>query len=203
MTPVVRSLTQGDIPAVVALQRLCFPAPFSEEYLWTECHLIAHLMKFPEGQLVAEVNGQVVGSASAVRISEANWHAHASWEATVGGFEFDHFDADGSTLYGADISVDPRFRGMGIGRALYAARFNLVRQLGLIRYGTACRMPDFQTKAAGMSPSAYAFAVREGGHADRTLTPLLRYGLSLVTVLEDYMEDEESGNAAALLEWTP
>jgi hypothetical protein len=38
---------------------------------------------------------------------------------------------------------------------------------------------------------------------DRTLTPLLSYGLTFLGVIENYMEDVESGDAAALLEWLP
>ena len=38
---------------------------------------------------------------------------------------------------------------------------------------------------------------------DRTLSVLLRYGLKFLDVIENYMPDEESGNAAALLEWIP
>ena len=42
-----------------------------------------------------------------------------------------------------------------------------------------------------------------GVRVDRVLTPLLRYNLTFIETHESYMEDEESGNAAALLEWTP
>ncbi len=193
------------LSGVVALQRFCFPPPFPEEYLWREEHLERHLAVYPEGQYVAlDEVGRVVGSASACRIPEERWLAHLPWEETLGGFFFEGFDPNGSTLYGADISVHPEHRGMGVGRKLYAARFELVRNSGLARYGTACRMPDFARHRDNFAtPADFARAVQEGVVTDRTLTPLLRYGLSLIEVLEDYMLDEESGNAAALLEWTP
>jgi hypothetical protein len=54
-----------------------------------------------------------------------------------------------------------------------------------------------------LSGPEYAFAVVQGTVTDQTLTPLLRYGLALVDVIEEYMEDMESGHAAALLEWRP
>ena len=38
---------------------------------------------------------------------------------------------------------------------------------------------------------------------NRTHRALLRYGLTFLGVIHDYMEDEESANAAALLEWKP
>lgn len=198
---IVVPLQPEHFDAVVALQRECFPAPFPEAFLWTSAHLAVHLSRFPAGQLVCLVEGGVVGSASAALISEEVWTAHLSWEETLGGFDFSGHDPSGTTLYGADISVSPSWRGKGVGRALYAARFDLVRQLALVRFGTACRMPD--CAASGLPPESFARAVASGERVDRTLTPLLRYGLTLAAVLPDYMEDEESLNAAALLEWIP
>jgi GNAT superfamily N-acetyltransferase len=106
-------------------------------------------------------------------------------------------------LYGLDISVHPRHRGKGLARALYEARFHLVRSLGLARYATACRIPDYHLHSSVLSPESYAELVEKGALIDRTLTPLLRLGLRLVGVCREHMEDWESRNAAALLEWTP
>lgn len=194
------------IPGAVALQRACFPEPFPEELLWNRDHLTRHIELFPEGQLVALVGNAVVASASATRISEDNWQSHGSWEETVGGPFLETYDPTGSTLYGLDISVHPDSRGLGIGRQLYKRRFQLVRDLGLTRYGTACRMPDFQTYAQehpGTSVDQYAELVVRKQATDRTLSPLLHYGLTYLGVIQGYMEDRESDNAAALLEWRP
>lgn len=202
MSFVVRPLAPGDLDGVVALQQACFPQPFPQEHLWQRAHLSAHLERFAAGQFVAVAEGRVVGSASSAIIGESTWQAQLGWADTLGGFGFEHHDPDGSTLYGADISVAPEFRGQGVGRALYQARFDLVRALALARYGTACRVPGFSSSSIA-DPSAYVDQVVSGGRSDRTLTPLLRYGLRVVDVLRGYMPDEESGDAAALLEWTP
>ncbi len=149
---------------------------------------------------------QIVGSASNTRISEDKWHAHKSWDETVGGPFLTNFDPKGSTLYGLDISVHPAWRGKGVGRALYQARFGLVRTQGLTRYGTACRIPGYlnwSLTAEDPSPEKYVAEVVAQRAADRTLTPLLRYGLRFLDVIHDYMDDEESANSAALLEWKP
>lgn len=195
-------MERADIEGAVALQRACFPPPFPGDLLWRPEHLVRHIEVFPEGQWVVEADDRVVASASAVRISEAAWEAHSDWDATVGGFFFGNYDPLGSTLYGADISVHPDWRGRGLGRMLYGARFQVVRELGLRRFGTACRLPGFA--ASGIDgPTRYAEEVALGRRTDRTLTPLLRYGLRLAGTIEGYMDDEESGNAAAILEWTP
>ena len=46
-------------------------------------------------------------------------------------------------------------------------------------------------------------AVNSGEITDRTLTPLTKMGLTYKGIIENYIEDEESGNAGAILEWTP
>ncbi|MFQ3677038.1 MAG: GNAT family N-acetyltransferase [Fimbriimonadaceae bacterium] len=211
MTFSVAGMEDGHIAGAVALQRKCFPPPFPEELLWREEHLRRHLEVFPDGQFAAVQAdggsvGRVVGSASAVLISESGWQAHADWDTTVGGPFFEAFDPGGTTLYAADISVDPEWRGRGVGRALYEARKELVRKRGWKRIGTACRIPDFAAWAAdraGADVADYVEAVAAGAASDRTLTPLLRIGMRCLGVLRNYMADAESGDAAALLEWTP
>lgn len=190
---------------VVALQRACFPAPFPEELLWQPNHLENHLRVFPEGQFVYLLDGEVVGSASSLRISRDTWQAHKPWVDTTGGLDLSAHEADGEVLFGADISVHPKHQGKGFGRALYHARFNLVRRLGLAFYGTVCRMPDyaFWNQKAGLTPVEYADLVVQGQVPDRTMTPLLKMGLSFERVIPNHMEDEESGNAAAALVWRP
>lgn len=194
------------IPSAVALQRACFPEPFPEDLLWNRDHLKRHLELFPEGQFVALSGEEVVASASATRISEVNWQSHGSWDETVGGPFLGTIDSAGYTLYGLDISVHPEYRGLGIGRGLYDRRFQLVTELGLTRYGTACRIPDYEAYSLAhpaISVGEYVELVVKNKAKDRTLSPLLRYGLTYLGVIQGYMEDQESDNAAALLEWRP
>ena len=195
----IASMELGHIDGVVTLQSLCFPPPFDPELLWKREHLERHVQLFQAGQFVALLEDQVVASCSNTLISEANWLAHRSWEETVGGYFLENFDPNGTTLYGLDISVHPDFRRRGVARALYQARFRLVQER-FVRYGTACRLPDFVHNHFP-APEPYARAVARGEVSDRTLTPLLKMGLTMTDVLTNYMDDPESGNAAALLEW--
>jgi len=195
-----------DIDDVVSLQREAFPPPFSEDLLWSAEHLDRHIGLFPEGQFVAEDEGGLVGSCSNTRIDEAHWNLHTTWDETVGGPFLASYDAKGSTIYGLDISVAVRARRQGVGRAFYDCRFTLVRDRGLARYGTGCRLPDLRAaweQDPSLTPEQFVRHVVAGARIDRTLTPLLRYGLTVVDVAWDYMEDPESMNAAALLEWKP
>lgn len=201
MSWIVAPMQPEHLEGVVALQAHCFPPPFDPELLWKREHLTRHLELFPRGQFVATLDNHVVASCSNTVISEENWNSHRSWDETVGGYFLETFDPQGSTIYGLDISVHPGFRRQGIARALYQARFGLVQD-GFLRYGTACRLPDFVNHNYP-SPAEFANAVELGEATDKTLTPLLKMGLKMTDVLSDYMDDPESGNAAALLEWRP
>lgn len=202
----VETMRPEHLAGVVGLQRACFPPPFPEGLLWTEAHLRSHLDRFAVGQFVAHAEGFLVGSASALVITEGAWQAHMDWESTTGGHMLAAHDPSGTTLYGADISVHPEWRGRGVGRALYAARFGLLRTLGLARYGTACRLPGLAAWAAANPRRPwedYVEEVRAGRVVDRTLTPLLRYGLAATALIREHMDDQESLGCAAALEWVP
>ena len=89
---------------------------------------------------------------------------------------------------------------------LYQERFNYVATNRLARYGTACRLPDFRSADSlepGLTLEQYADEVSRGIRVDRTMTPLLRYGLSFKGVIHKHMVDYESGDGAAILEWIP
>ena len=192
-------MREEDVDAVVALQPLAFPVPFPPEYHWDAASIRSHLRHFPEGQFVAVAEDEIVGSCGNTIVSEARWQAHGSWSETVGRYDLRDFTGRGTTLYGIDIAVHPRVRRQGVGRAFYETRFEFARARGLARYGTGCRMPDF--RASGVATvEEYAAEVVAGSRTDRTLTPLLRYGLTFVTVVRGYMKDEESNDAGALLE---
>lgn len=194
----VSQMQNADIAGVVALQSLCFPPPFDPELLWKAEHLDHHLAVFPRGQFVARLPDKtVIASCSNTIIGEANWQSHSNWDETVGGYFLETLDPNGTTLFGLDISVHPEWRGQGIAKALYKSRFDLVQQLELTRYGTACRIPDWHL--SDLQVAEYVSAVERGERVDRTLTPLLRLGLRLIQVLENHMHDPESGNAACVL----
>ena len=201
----LRPMHANDVQAAVELQVLAFPPPFPPELLWQADHLLKHINLFPEGQWVATDQDRIIGTCSNTLISEEHWQAHSNWVDTVGGPYLEHFSDQGTTLYGLDITVHPDFRKRGLGRMFYDSRYKFVKESGRIRYGTGCRLPGFKTwfERTGGSVLEYAKAVSEHKEEDRVLTPLLRYSLNLIDVIPNYMEDEESCNNAALLEWNP
>jgi len=197
----IRPLQPEDVIPAAALQRVCFPPPFPDELLWQPNHLAHHLTLFPEGQFVATHHGQVIASCTNMILADQHWLA-TNHDAVIGDYFLKHHTPSGSTLFGVDISVHPDHRGQGIARRLYQARFSLVRQLNLARYGTICRIPDFAVSAL-TNPDDYVTQVQLGIATDRTLTPLLRLGLTPQDSLPSFMEDEESKHYGVRLTWTP
>mgnify|MGYP001386529230 CR=1 FL=1 len=199
----VRPYTLADWDALFRIQRECFPPPYPVEQLWSREQIESHVRLFPEGALCAEVSGEVVGSATALIIAFDPAHPQHSWsEVTGDGYITPHNPA-GDTLYGVDMAVRPDFRGQGVARAMYQARYDLVRRLGLTRFLAGGRMPGYHRFAAQLTPDQYAAEVVAGRIADPVITPQLKAGLKPVCVVRDYLPDEESGNNALLLEWRP
>ena len=62
MIVVIRKMRHSDVAGAVALQKLAFPPPFSEDLHWDPEHLHHHIEIFPAAQLVASSAGEIVGS---------------------------------------------------------------------------------------------------------------------------------------------
>ena len=197
-------LTQiEDAAAVAALQPLAFPPPFDPAYHWRARHFECHVRNFPAGQFVVVHDERIVASSSNVLLGEESRSKHLETGSHPYDVGFATPPDDPTTLYGADIAVHPAYRRRGIARMIYRARFDLVRELDLLRYGTACRMPDFTVQGEGRTSREYADAVVEGTLSDRTLTPLVKMGLTLLNVVPSTWPDVESGGFSAVLEWRP
>ena len=192
----VRSYRLEDYPQLLAIQRACFPVPYPEEQLWSEAQIASHLQHFAFGALCVEADGRLIASATALILENP---AHTFAAATDNGFIGNH-NPLGDTLYGVDMAVHPQWRGRGVARMLYQARFALVRSLGLKRFVAAGRMPGL-VHQPNLSPEEYVARVVSGELTDPTLTPQLKNGLSPVRVLHGYIEDAESRDCALLLEW--
>lgn len=198
----VRPYTLDDIPALHEVQRACFPPPYPAEQLWSREQLESHIAVFPAGALCAEVNGLIVGSCTSLIIHFDPAHPDHTWdEVADGGFLRRSHQPNGNSLYGIDMAVIPEYRGRGVARAMYRARYELVAGLGLERFLAAGRMPGYAQFANDLTPEEYASRVIAGELTDPVITPQIRSGLRPLSVIHNYIPDEESRNCAILLEW--
>ncbi|MEO7105177.1 MAG: GNAT family N-acetyltransferase [Rhodoferax sp.] len=193
-----RSTTIKDIDTLLRLQEAVYPtiAP------WRREELVQQLRVFPEGQLVAIVDDQIVGCASSLVILWDEWADEHTWKQITSAGTFKNHNVDGFTLYGAEVFVDPRLVGKGVGHALYEGRRDLCMRLNLRRIIACGRLPGYSRFAHEMSAELYAKKVLWGDLVDPVLSFQLREGFRYCGIMEDYIpEDEESLGHAALIVW--
>lgn len=182
------------------LQRVCFPPPFPEAELWNEFDLSMHTLNFSEGQFVVELDGLVVASCTNVILNELTWQNRTTWMDLSGGKSLSTHDPEGSTLFGVDISVHPDIRRRGIAKLLYRERVTLASQLGLNRFATACRLPGL-ISAPELSPEEFTQKIVNHEIVDMPMTAFLNLGMKFFGVAHNFMDDIESRNCNAILEY--
>ena len=198
----VRQATETDVPALVSLNKAAYPTLAEDNIVWGASHIQNHLRIFAQGQFVAELNGEIVGACSSliVNLGGDPLRQHTWSGITDSGF-FSNHDPDADTLYGADVYVHPKTRGMGVGHALYEARRQLCKRLNLRRILAGGRLANYHEQAEEMTPDEYAAKVVSGELFDPVLSFQLREGFILRGVLHSYLRDPQSRNYASLIEW--
>src|SRR5690606_39876528 len=109
--------------SLISLNKTCFPTMAEENVVWRKGQLKNHMRVFPEGQIVAEMDGRIVGAVASliVHLGLDPYRPHTYAGITDGGYFHNH-DPSGDSLYGADVYVHPDLRGADIGHHLYEAR---------------------------------------------------------------------------------
>jgi predicted amidohydrolase/GNAT superfamily N-acetyltransferase len=198
----IRRATQTDIPALVELNIAAYPNLAEDNVVWGEAHLASHLRIFPQGQFVAEVKGKIVGAAATLVVDMGpDPLRNHTWSGVTDSGYFTNHDIAADTLYGADIYVHPRARGLGVGAALYEARRKLCRKLNKRRILAGGRLWNYRDHADKFSPQEYAEHVLAGDMRDLVLSFQLREGFQLRRVMPNYLQDPNSRNHASLIEW--
>ena len=199
-TPVLRRLWRpDDVPGIRDLMVRVYPPPHGPEAVWSAENLLKHLERFPEGQMVVEVDDRLIGTSTAQRVPLAAALAPHTWSVITGRGSLSTHDPGGDTLYGVNIAVDPAWQDRGIGRLLYQGRIELARRLGCRAFVAGARIPGYHRVAEEMSPEAYVEAVVAGRIFDPTLSKQLRVGFQVRGVLRDYAPDPETLGHAALI----
>lgn len=195
----VRQRRPEDTPQIIDIFRAIYP----DSPPWTPTQLTSHLEVFPEGQLVAEVDGCVVGMAASLIVLWDDYSMDTSWrDFTDHGMFRNHDPARGRTLYGAEIMVHPAFQGLGVGKRLYEARRELVGRFGLLRIRAGARLAGYHRHAERLSPEDYTRRVVAGELTDPTLSFQLARGFAVIGVARHYLRhDPESLGHAAVIEW--
>ena len=130
--------------------------------------------KFPDGQVVVKVNGEVVGCALSLIVNYDRFDDEHTYKQITGNYTFNTHDVKGDVLYGIEIFIHPDYRGLRLGRRLYDARKELCEQLNLRAVVFGGRIPGYHEYADKMEPKEYIQKVRNKEIYD----PVLSFQLS-------------------------
>ncbi|MFX3622905.1 MAG: GNAT family N-acetyltransferase [Ectobacillus sp.] len=198
---VIRNYTEQDFQQLIRVQQECFPPPFPSELWWNTEQLHNHVTLFPEGALCIEIDGEIAGSITSLIVDFDPAHPTHTWEEITDNGYIRNHNPNGNTLYVVDIGVRPSYRKLGLGKWLLTSLYDVVIHLGLKRLLGGGRMPGYHKHAAEMTPEQYIEAVIKGDVKDPVITFLLRCGRTPVSIVSNYLEDEESCNYGTLMEW--
>src|SRR5690606_35107639 len=113
------------------------------------------LDKFPEGQVVIKVNGQIAGCALSIIVDYDKYKDNHSYEDITANYTFNSHDNEGDVLYGIDVFIKPEFRGLRLGRRLYDYRKELCEKLNLKGIAFGGRIPNYHKYSDKLTPKQY------------------------------------------------
>ena len=135
----VRPAVPTDVRAIIRLIARVYPGLPN----YSPATVRGQINNFPDGCFVALYDNKVVGYCATMRVSKGMAFAWHDWEEiTANGFGTRH-SAAGEWLYGYEMAVDPKLRGLRIGQRLYDERKELAEQLDLHGIVIAGRMPGY------------------------------------------------------------
>jgi predicted amidohydrolase/GNAT superfamily N-acetyltransferase len=169
---------------------------------WKREHLERLINKFPEGQIVLKVNGEVAGCALSIIVDSGITVRGHTYQEITGNYTFNTHQGNGDLLYGIDVFIKPDWRGMRLGRRLYDYRKELCEKLNLKGIAFGGRIPNYHRYAEELSPKEYIEKVRKKEIHDPVLNFQLSNDFHPVKILKGYLEgDAASEEYAVLLEW--
>ena len=195
----IRNARAKDIRGIAGLVRRVY----DDMPAYTHGEIRGQINNFPEGCFVALLDDEVVGYCATMQIAETLAFQDHDWDEITGnGFGSRH-DPTGDWLYGYEMCVDPKVRGVRIGRRLYEERRALAEENDLTGIVFAGRMPNYRRnkrKVAG--PDDYLEQVIAGKLHDPVLRFQLANGFEPERVMKNYLpEDKKSEANAVMMVW--
>jgi hypothetical protein len=195
---IVRQAVLADIDGYLKLQA----ERWNQDNMAHRDQLESRLKAYPQGMLVAERNGEIVGMTYAMRITDYDFENPPSWNAITHNGYCDNADPQGKFIFGVDLST-----AKGVGHLagdqllLQVARIAIAENIKFALLGG--RMPGYHKHASTMSAEQYLWAKDDKG---RPLDRQVRYytsipGLNAIKAIPNYFNDPDSLDYGVLLTW--
>lgn len=169
---------------------------------WEEKHISTLIKKFPKGQAVIKINGQIAGCALSIIVNYDDFEDDHTYRDITGNYTFSTHSDDGDVLYGIDVFIKPAYRGLRLGRRLYDYRKELCEELNLKGITFGGRMPNYNLYAEDLKPKEYIEQVKRKEINDPVLNFQISNDFHPAKVMRGYLEgDKASGEFAILMEW--
>ena len=172
------------------------------EAYWKKEQIELLIEKFHEGQIVIRINGELAGCAFSIIVNYEAFSNHHTYQEITGNYTFDTHSDTGNVLYGIDVFIKPKFRGLRLGRRLYDYRKELCEKRNLKSIAFGGRIPNYHKFENEFSPKEYIEKVKRKEIHDPVLNFQMSNDFHPSKILKGYLEgDKESGEFAVLLEW--
>ena len=144
----------------------------------------------------------MAGCAFSIIVDDDELEDHHTYKEITGNYTFSTHSAKGDILYGIDVFVKPKFRGLRLGRRLYDYRKELCEKLNLKSIAFGGRIPNYHKYENEITPKEYIEKVKRREIHDPVLNFQMSNDFHPAKILKGYLEgDLESGEYAVLLEW--
>ena len=196
----VKNLTIQNYIHLVDVMKAAYPN--WEGSYWRESTIERLLDIFPEGQMLVMCDGNIAGCALSIIIDSKTLSDSHTYKEVTANYSFNTHTYDGNYLYGIEIFIDPKYRGLRLGRRLYDARKDLCEKMNLEGIMFAGRMPNYHVHKDKLAPRQYVEKVRQKEIHDPVLTFQLSNDFHLKKLIKNYLpEDSQSSTYGALFEW--
>lgn len=165
---------------------------------------LSRLEIFPEGFMVAKVDGVIKGMSTA-QLTTYDPDKKVSWNALTDNGYIKSHDKNGDALYVVSVAVSQDTQGLGLGSKLVEAQKDLAKKLGKKYVFLGARVPGYDEyckKNGDISIENYIDVKNEKGEVvDPELRFYMRRGLMPAKIVPNFEPDPPSRDYGVVMLW--